>query len=194
MHAAMVTLVVLFICSGVYAGQVTLTTYYPAPTGNYDKLSANELRLGNSKSECSADNEGAMRYNSSSKAMEYCNGKDWSSLGGRSSCPAGFTMIGTAGTAEAFCISTTSEAGADFITAVANCQAKQMRLCSAEEWMTMCVAEPRGSFNDRSDWAFAPVYTGNAAAALIMGATTGGSCVWSATDTANKVPYRCCLR
>lgn len=38
-----------FLTAGVlaaYAGTVTLTTYYPAPTGNYDQLSANNVAIG----------------------------------------------------------------------------------------------------------------------------------------------------
>ncbi len=30
----------------LYAGSVTLTTYYPSPSGNYNKLAANSMRLG----------------------------------------------------------------------------------------------------------------------------------------------------
>lgn len=30
----------------VYAGSVTLTTYYPSPTGNYDRLSASNISIG----------------------------------------------------------------------------------------------------------------------------------------------------
>ena len=37
---------VLFIPSILYAGTTTLTTYYPAPTGNYNQITANKQALG----------------------------------------------------------------------------------------------------------------------------------------------------
>ncbi len=41
---------------------------------------AGEAKIGNTSLACSATTEGAMRYNSTSKEMEYCNGTAWASL------------------------------------------------------------------------------------------------------------------
>ncbi|MBV2170011.1 MAG: hypothetical protein KUL82_15010 [Bdellovibrio sp.] len=41
-----------------------------------------EVRVGNTSTGCSATNEGAMRYNSTSKLMEYCNATTWVSMAG----------------------------------------------------------------------------------------------------------------
>jgi len=41
---------------------------------------AGEAKIGNTSLACSATTEGAMRYNSTSKEMEYCNGTAWGSL------------------------------------------------------------------------------------------------------------------
>jgi len=41
---------------------------------------AGEAKIGNTNLACSATTEGAMRYNSTSKEMEYCNGTAWASL------------------------------------------------------------------------------------------------------------------
>ena len=41
---------------------------------------AGEAKIGNTNLTCSATTEGAMRYNSTSKEMEYCNGTAWASL------------------------------------------------------------------------------------------------------------------
>lgn len=41
-----------------------------------------EVRVGNTSTGCSATNEGAMRYNSTTKLMEYCNATTWVSMAG----------------------------------------------------------------------------------------------------------------
>ena len=41
---------------------------------------AGDVKLGSSGAACAASNEGAQRYNSTSKEMEYCNGTAWASL------------------------------------------------------------------------------------------------------------------
>lgn len=63
---------------------------------------AGEAKIGNTSLACSATTEGAMRYNSTSKEMEYCNGTAWGSLApaaGGTSCygpsckPPGYFVI-----------------------------------------------------------------------------------------------------
>jgi len=54
-------------------GQVGVGTASPA-----SKLDVNgDVRVGNSSATCAATNEGAMRYNATSKAMEFCNATGW---------------------------------------------------------------------------------------------------------------------
>lgn len=55
---------------------------------------------------CTTAEEGAQRYNNVVKAMEYCNGTRWLGVNGLTSCDSGYTMVGTAGTPSAFCMST----------------------------------------------------------------------------------------
>ncbi len=57
-------------------GNVGIGTATPAT-----KLEVNgEVKIGNSATACSGANEGAQRYNSSSKIMEFCNGTSWISF------------------------------------------------------------------------------------------------------------------
>ncbi|WP_374075464.1 tail fiber protein [Bdellovibrio bacteriovorus] len=58
------------------SGSVGIGTSSPAT-----KLDVNgEVKLGNTSSTCTSTNEGAQRYNSSSKNMEFCNGSSWVAL------------------------------------------------------------------------------------------------------------------
>lgn len=61
--------------SALYAGQVTLTTYYPAPTGNYDQMSANSLTLndqGNSSQSCGSIGQTVLT--SANGQLKVCSG------------------------------------------------------------------------------------------------------------------------
>lgn len=128
-----------------------------SPTARLDV--AGEVKFGNTSSTCNATNEGQQRYNSSSKNMEFCNGTGWMAYGtSRVSCPAGFTLIGTAGTAEAFCISTTPAAASTWLAATTACynQSPKARLCSSSEWMMACVASasgPNNMVNHGGEWS-----------------------------------------
>ena len=66
--------------SNVYlpSGNVGIGTTTPAAKLEID----GEVKIGNTGAVCSASNEGATRYNSSSKTMEFCNGTSWSEFGG----------------------------------------------------------------------------------------------------------------
>jgi hypothetical protein len=55
--------------------QLSITTYYPAPTGVYKEL---RLYPNNSPSECNANNEGAMYYNATEAKLMVCS-KGWTS-------------------------------------------------------------------------------------------------------------------
>lgn len=62
-------------------------------------ISDGEVQLGSSGSGCTAANEGAQRYNSTTKRMDFCDGVSWQSLGtpagsisaySQSTCPGGW--------------------------------------------------------------------------------------------------------
>ena len=60
------------------AGKVGIGTIEPGV-----KLDvAGEVKIGNSSTVCSSTNEGAIRYNSTSKATEVCDGSSWKAMGG----------------------------------------------------------------------------------------------------------------
>jgi hypothetical protein len=73
---------------------------------------AGEVKIGSTGVACSAANEGAQRYNRTSKIIEFCNGTSWQAVGGSLStvtiesgpicvnqdrtaiCPAGYVVSG----------------------------------------------------------------------------------------------------
>lgn len=88
---------------------------------------------------CDAGTEGNTRYNSTSKKLEFCNGTDWVTLASfRSECPSEYTLIGTPGTAEAYCISTQKRQKTTFGEATRLCSVEGYHLCSASEWSGAC--------------------------------------------------------
>lgn len=52
----------------------------PSPVAKLDV--AGDVKVGNSAVACSGTNEGAVRYNSTSKVMEYCNATAWTTMSG----------------------------------------------------------------------------------------------------------------
>lgn len=83
----------------LYAGEVTLTTYYPAPDGNYNKIASNFVQLGAStlddikkEYKCSYDPtaglpacpEGLAFYNTETHSLYISDGTHWRSV--NSSC------------------------------------------------------------------------------------------------------------
>ncbi len=74
---------VLAMTPSVYAGKVELTTYYPAPMGEYDTLQSNTLKLvPKSQPVCNAAAEGMMYYDSSTNQVQVCDGSSWGTTGG----------------------------------------------------------------------------------------------------------------
>ena len=58
-------------CATVYAETLTLSTYYPAPFGSYDRLKLGPRALGGLV--CDAANEGIMYYDSTEKKVMVCS-------------------------------------------------------------------------------------------------------------------------
>jgi hypothetical protein len=167
-----------------------------APAAKLDV--AGEVKFGNTSSACDSTNEGQQRYNSTSKSMEFCNGTSWTAYGtggssGRTSCPSGFSLVGTSGSAEAYCISTNEETSGSWLSAVTNCSNKNpaARLCSASEWAHACVkASTYGISGMTGNWEWvADLYNG-------YGEVMGGSGCdsFNATSVTYSLGSRCCFR
>lgn len=152
-------------------------------------LAANNVILGNGTSAVQTVAPGA------SGNVLTSNGTTWvsqaASGGGRTSCPAGFTLIGTSGSAEAFCISTNEEASATWLNATTACYNKtptKARLCSAGEWAMACVSGLPTGMTGNWEWV-ADLYS---ASGQIMGAS--GCDSFGYTLVSNATGSRCCFR
>lgn len=164
---------------------------------------AGEVKFGNTSSACNATNEGQQRYNSSTKIMEFCNGTAWTAFGagtasGRTSCPTGFSLVGTSGSPEAYCISSNEEASANWLTAVTNCSNKvpAARLCTTSEWAHACVkAATYGITGITGNWEWTAELSfdgGSFYSGLSVGASGCNSGTYSYVHQSN--PSRCCFR
>jgi hypothetical protein len=169
---------------------------------------AGEVKFGNTSSTCNTANEGQQRYNSTSKKMEFCDGTAWTVFGtggssGRTSCPAGFSLVGTSGSSDAFCISTNEESVATWSQAVAVCSNKSpaSRLCSVSEWAQACVnAGSYGLNNMTNNWEWGAdlwfhhvsMAGGLNMGAAVMGSTSCGAIYGFRGD--QSYASRCCFR
>lgn len=110
---------------------------------------------------------------------------------GRDSCPSGYTLVGTAGTFSAYCISTNEETTNTWQAAVSACYAKSTKatLCSVKEWVGACQSGLVSAMTGNWEWV---ADFGYYDAAIVMGnsACTDGS----ATAASGSYNYRCCLR
>lgn len=77
------TVLVLTMTPAAFAGKVELTTYYPAPYGEYQELNAAEVRLRptDSPNSCVSGREGALYYDLSERAMKQCANDGAGNLG-----------------------------------------------------------------------------------------------------------------
>lgn len=152
-------------------------------------LAANNVILGNGTSAVQTVAPGT------SGNVLTSNGTTWvsqaASGGGRTSCPAGFTLIGTSGSAEAFCISTNEEASANWLNATTACYNKtptKARLCSSGEWAMACVSGLPTGMTGNWEWV-ADLYTNGG---QIMGSP--GCDSFSASGVSSSFGSRCCFR
>ncbi len=123
------------------------------------------------------------------------NGTTWVSQaapgGGRTSCPAGFTLIGTSGSAEAFCISTNEEANTTWLGATTACYNKtpKARLCAASEWAMACVSGLPTGMTGNWEWV---ADLGTSTNGQIMGQTACDE--FNVSYVSNPWYFRCCFR
>ncbi|MBI4435910.1 MAG: hypothetical protein HY590_00625 [Candidatus Omnitrophica bacterium] len=79
-------LLLLLTCSlvAIAQEQITLTTYYPAPFGEYQNVRLVPTTGATSGTSCTATQTGLMFYNSTTNEILYCNGgsSTWAVLGG----------------------------------------------------------------------------------------------------------------
>lgn len=62
-----------------------------------------------------------------------------SNSGWTSTCPTGMSLVGTAGTRNAFCIETNLRTGTIYHNAAENCRTAGRSLCTYEQWTTACL-------------------------------------------------------
>ena len=91
--------ILLMLLTNIYAGEVKITTYYPAPYGRYDIVHTNKLGVGSSLTSTDLNNleDGEMRVTG-------CNNSPWGGWGRAINLPkdkiilwGGDTMIGVEG-------------------------------------------------------------------------------------------------
>jgi len=115
----------------------------------------------------------------------------WSGIG-RTSCPAGFHLIGTSASLEAFCISSAQETTNTWLGAITNCYNKTTKahLCSASEWTMSCVAESNGPNNMTGHWEWV-ADSGNSYGRIIG---LAGCDSFNGSTVDAKYTSRCCFR
>jgi len=104
MHKILTAILIVSVVGACYAqneDEITLTTYYPAPYGEYDSLRSDKIAVGNGAATVvdsgvlqfeklatppshAVNKEGAIYYDarSSHKEFKFNNGSDWQGLGG----------------------------------------------------------------------------------------------------------------
>lgn len=108
---------------------------------------AGSIRIGsdnNANRACVSSEAGKQRYNSSVKAMEFCDGSNWRGINGITYCDSGYSMVGPAGTPSAFCIDTTIGSNQSYENASAVCNSRspssgsKAKVCSTQQLDTTC--------------------------------------------------------
>jgi hypothetical protein len=123
--------------------------------------------------------------------------------GGRTSCPSGYSLIGTPGTLDAFCISTNEQGGGggggedgdgvSWLQALTACYNKTPRqtLCSVQQWTMACVSGLPNNMTNNKEWVADAVDEDKGGAAN-MG---DGRCdQLRGTSEYDFHVYRCCMR
>lgn len=132
------------------------------PNGNL--VVAGSVRIGgdgdNTNNTCGTFEAGKQRYNSNHKVMEYCDGLNWQGINGITYCDTGYTMVGVAGSASAFCIDSDINTTSGYSSASSSCRSRspsrrtQASVCSVQQLDAICEGNVSlANFNDVSHWA-----------------------------------------
>lgn len=138
---------------------------------------------------------GSVVYNKDSKRLNvFVGGFGWIEVGGRSNCPSGFTLIGTAGSNEAFCISTNRHASQNWGNAANMCHNMNARLCSTDEWMRACLdGGPTSIGNGTPEWLSSLVSNTLTADLAVLAKLCSGNVLVASDYVINSYQYRCCF-
>jgi hypothetical protein len=147
---------------------------------------------------CSASNEGALKYNSTSKGMEFCNGTNWYPVGGGpTSCPTGYTMVGEAGQRGTFCIQTVSNGSTTYTLARKDCHDKvnsdgsNSFLCNHLQWYKACYQVTTIGLGSANEWVGGFFHNGTSWYAEYMGGTNCET--YGGVGFSGNIKYRCCV-
>jgi hypothetical protein len=142
---------------------------------------------------------------------------------GDTSCPPGYTLVGTPGSIEAFCISSTPEVKALGLAGFKNCNAgaapplnnptsisgspvQNAHMCTPQEWAEACINAPgfQASATAGEEWTFQLVFYNNGSSGQQSGIRMNsninpGTCFAFSGDAgenffSTQLPYRCCFR
>jgi hypothetical protein len=144
--------------------------------------------------------EGMMGYDLTNHQAVYCSSSGkWAAFSAfRTSCPAGYTLIGTSGTAEAYCVESASiQTFVSWDVAASNCYSAGAHICSVSEWYDACVSGlvPGGAHPIGQQWEWVAVVDSLTPGSSNYGVAMGnGSCAGSSMAPAPSLPYRCCMR
>ncbi|MCI5049018.1 MAG: type II secretion system GspH family protein [Rickettsiales bacterium] len=122
--------------------------------------------------------------------------RNYVNIGDLTTCPAGFTLIGTAGTATAFCIQTNEAGTTDFIDSLDQCAGTvttrgNASLCTIAQWYSACQAGTINDATDDEEWVLSIDSSGGTDRAVLFG---DGACGTMDRDTiGNNNVYRCCV-
>jgi Tfp pilus assembly protein PilV len=128
--------------------------------------------------------------------------------GGRTQCPANFTLIGTPGTLETFCISMAPQPVNTWQGAFSACRSTATgsngtaRLCSQDEWLTACQSGGVVGMGAQQEWVGSFIYNGaNMINSVALGAPAFGCGNMGAPVNGFLADYpttsyssRCCFR
>lgn len=147
---------------------------------------------------CSTSNEGALKYNSNSKGMEFCNGTNWYPVGGGpTSCPTGYTMVGAAGQRGTFCIQTVSNGSTTYTLARKDCHDKvnsdgsNSFLCNHIQWYKACYQVTTIGLGSDNEWVGGFFHNGTSWYAEYMGGTNCET--YGGVGFSGNIKYRCCV-
>jgi hypothetical protein len=140
--------------------------------------------------------EGMLAYDMNRAVPVYCSHLlQWTVMSSAlASCPTGYTLIGSAGTDEAFCISTSAQTpGVDWLSAVNACYSVGAHMCTVAEWSMACVSGLASGMGTQYEWVpIADSLTpGTSDYRVAMGQ---GNCAQSTMQGNPTYPYRCCFR